>query len=189
LRPDPESSANAPSAVPHAALAGMRHLLDNIVWHSMSGPHARYTVGTNTARRYAPGFSPLIGFADVRNPDFVALAPYCEPGEHFYCGGWSGPCPSGWRIHADTTGQQLVWDAASPAQDDGLGAVRLGPQHVPQMLALVAVTRPGPFAARTGELGEYYGVFVGERLAAMAGERFEAGPLKEISGEIGRAHV
>ena len=50
------------------------------------------------------------------------------------------------------------------------------------MLELVAVTQPGPFAARTGELGEYFGVFEAGRLVAMARERMEAGVLREISG-------
>ena len=50
------------------------------------------------------------------------------------------------------------------------------------MLALVAATQPGPFAARTGELGEYFGVVEDGRLVAMAGERMEAGVLREISG-------
>jgi ribosomal protein S18 acetylase RimI-like enzyme len=159
-----------------------RQLLDNIVWHSLAGPHAMYSSGTNEARRYASGFSPILGFANAERPDFAALAPYCELGEHFYCGGWPGPAPSGWQIHADTRGHQLVWDAAVPAADDALAVVRLGPEHVPQMLELVAVTQPGPFAARTGELGEYIGVFEAGRLVAMAGERMKAGVLREISG-------
>jgi predicted GNAT family acetyltransferase len=69
-----------------------------------------------------------------------------------------------------------------PAMDNELRAVRLGAEHVPQMLPLTALTKPGPFAERTVELGEYYGVFEGERLVAMAGERFQAGTLREISG-------
>jgi predicted GNAT family acetyltransferase len=50
------------------------------------------------------------------------------------------------------------------------------------MVDLVTVTQPGPFGARIGELGEYYGVFESRRLVAMAGEPFEAGALREISG-------
>jgi GNAT superfamily N-acetyltransferase len=157
-------------------------LLDNIVWHSLNGPHAIYSSGTKGARRYARGFSPIMGFADAQRPDFAAMAPYCELGEQFYCGGWSGVAPTGWQIHADATGHQLVWDAAVPAADSALAAVRLGPEHVPQMLDLVAATQPGPFAARTGELGEYFGVVEDGRLVAMAGERMEAGVLREISG-------
>ena len=57
-----------------------------------------------------------------------------------------------------------------------------GRATLPKILELIALTEPGPFAGKTIELGEYYGVFDGERLIAMAGERFIAGPLREISG-------
>jgi ribosomal protein S18 acetylase RimI-like enzyme len=168
--------------MPASNAASTRQLLDNITWHTLDGPHALYSCGTNEARRYAPGFSPIIGFADADRPAFAALAPYCEPGERFYCGGWSGPVPDGWQLHTDAMGQQWVWDAALPAADAALAAVRLGTEHVPQMLDLISVTQPGPFAARTGELGDYFGVFESERLVAMAGERLQAGVFREISG-------
>lgn len=157
-------------------------LLDNIAWHTLVGPQARHATGTGSARRYAPGFSPILGFADIERPDFAALASYCAPGEQFYCAGWSGPVPAGWQIEVDTTMHQMVWDAPPPAVDAAFGAVRLGPEHVAQMLALVAITHPGPFGPRTVELGEYFGCFEGQRLVAMAGERMSAGVLREISG-------
>jgi ribosomal protein S18 acetylase RimI-like enzyme len=166
-----------------------KHLLDNIVWHSLAGPHAKYSAGTSEARRYVPGFPPMIGFADATHPDFAALAPYCLPGEPFYCAGWSGRAPSGWQIHVAKAGHQLVWDAAPPAVDDTFATVRLGPEHATQMLDLVAVTQPGPFGTRIGELGEYYGVFEGSRLVAMAGERLGAGMLREISGVCTRPDI
>ena len=158
------------------------HLLDNIAWHSLSGSHLKYSSGTSEARRYAPGFSPIIGFSNLNSPDFAALVEVCLPGEQFYCGGLAGEVPYGWRIEAETTMNQMVWDAAPPAANGELVAHRLGPDHVPQILELVAITQPGPFAERTIELGEYYGVFAGEQLVAMAGERMVAGPLREISG-------
>ena len=158
-------------------------LLDNIVWHSLAGPHRKFSTGTTEARRYAPGFSPIVGFADAERPDFAALAPYCEPGERFYVGSWtSGSAPAGWRIDADTTGHQMVWDAALPAADPALDAVPLGPEHVPQMLELVTLRPPGPFGPRTRELGDYFGVFEDGRLVAMAGERMAAGAWREVSG-------
>ncbi len=157
-------------------------LLDNIAWHSLVGPQAALSVGTGDGRRYAPGLSPIAAFADIAWPNFAALAPHCEPGEHLYCSGGSGPAPAGWTIHAEAMLVKMVWDAPAPATDAGAAAVRLGPEHVPQMLDLVALTRPGPFGPRTIELGEYFGAFDGPRLVAMAGERMFAGPLREVSG-------
>ena len=160
----------------------MKHLLDNIVWHTLAGPHAKYAAGTRGARRYAAGFSPIIGFADAERPDFNALAPYCQPGEHFYCDGWSGAVPAGWRIDAESTMFKMVWEAAMPAADEAPEAVRLGLEHASQALELATLTHPGPFGLRTIELGEYFGCFEDQRLVAMAGERMQAGTLREISG-------
>jgi len=160
----------------------MKHLLDNIAWHALSGPHARYAAGTSDARRYAPGFSPIVGFADTKNPNFDALVPYCKPDEHFYCDGWAGATPSGWRIEAEGTMFKMVCEIPMPEADEAPEAVRLGPEHAAQALELADLTRPGPFGLRTIELGEYFGCFEAERLVAMAGERMHAGKLREISG-------
>lgn len=160
----------------------MKQLLDNIAWHTLSGEHARFSAGTGTARRYAEGFSPIVGFVDNTRPDFDALARFCAPGEHFYCDGWSGAAPAGWCVEAESTMFKMVWQAPMPAADEAPEAVRLGTPHAAQALELAALTRPGPFGLRTIELGEYFGCFGGERLVAMAGERMCAGPLREISG-------
>jgi ribosomal protein S18 acetylase RimI-like enzyme len=157
-------------------------LLHSIAWHSLVGPHAALSVGTDDARRYAPGSSPIAAFADTGRPNFAALAPHCAPGERLYCGGWTGPAPAGWAIHAEATLIKMVWVAPEPVTDAGPAAVHLGPEHVPQMLELVALTKPGPFGPRTIELGDYFGAFDGARLVAMAGERMFAGPLREVSG-------
>ena len=156
-------------------------LLDNMAWHSLVGPQAGCAAGRDGARRYAPGFSPILGFADLQRPDFAALRSCCEAGEHFYCADWSGAAPAGWHIEHETTMFQMLWDAPPP-EDEAPEALRLGPAHVPQMLALVELTQPGPFGPRTVELGDYFGVFEGERLVAMAGERMCAGGLREVSG-------
>src|SRR5689334_8208682 len=157
-------------------------LLANIVWHSLAGAHAQFSCGTDEARRYCPGFSPIVGFRNAQDPNFDALVPYCAPGERFYCGDWSGPQPAGWRIDAESPAYQLVWDAPPPDGDGTLSPVCLGREHVPDMLELVEVTHPGPFGPRTHELGEYVGLFERDRLVAMAGERMHAGALREVSG-------
>lgn len=158
------------------------NLLGNVFWHALNGSQAAFAVGTATARRYAPGFSPIVAFAEPHEPDFAALAPFCAVGESFYTSEWIGAAPAGWQIEAEGTMRRMVW-AGGPAPDDAPpDAVRLGPQHAEQAVALAALTKPGPFGPRTPELGDYFGCFQGERLVAMAGERCNAGPLREISG-------
>jgi GNAT superfamily N-acetyltransferase len=160
----------------------MKELLDNIVWHALTGPQARFSTGGDDARRFARGFSPILGFADQARPNFAALTDFCEAGEHFYTDGWSGAAPGGWRIEFEATMFKMIWEAAMPADDPAPDAVPLGVEHAAQALALAELTRPGPFGPRTIELGDYFGYFDGERLIAMAGERMHAGALREISG-------
>jgi len=160
----------------------MKHLLDNIVWHSLFGPQARFSAGNDRARRYARGFSPIIGFPDQQQPDFAALEAFTEPGENFYSDGWSGAAPSGWRVDTETTMFKMIWDGTLPEADEASDAIPLGAAHAEQALELALLTRPGPFGLRTIELGDYFGYFRGKRLVAMAGERMQAGALREISG-------
>ena len=156
-------------------------LLDNIVWHALSGPQKRFSAGTAHARRFAPGFSPIVGFADPARPDFAALIPHCVAGEHFYCDGGPRPADAAWQVDSEATMYKMVWEGAMP-HDDAPEAVRLGVPHAARALELARLTRPGPFGPLTLELGDYFGVFEGEQLIAMAGERMFAGSLREISG-------
>jgi ribosomal protein S18 acetylase RimI-like enzyme len=158
------------------------HLLDNVAWHSLAGPHAGLAAGTETARRYQRGLSALAGFADPERPDLAALTEFTDIGEHLFVRASFASVPAGWRVDAELPLLQMVWDGPMPDSDPSLAAVRLGSADVAAMLDLVALTQPGPFGARTIEMGEYFGIFDGERLIAMAGERMAAPALREVSG-------
>lgn len=156
--------------------------LANIFWRSLTGSHAHLGEGTDRIKRYMRGFPAMVGFADPANPDFASLTAFCDPGERFYCSEWRGPEPAGWAIEVDTSMCAMLWQGTLPAPDTSLQITRLGREHVPQMLEIAAVTRPGPFPQRPMEMGEWYGVTEGGRVVAMAGERLYAAPLREVSG-------
>ena len=160
----------------------MLHLLDNVTWRTLAGPHAHFAAGTQDARRYARGFSPIAGFADPARPNFAALAPFVAPGEGFYCDGWFGAVPGGFRLDAESTMFKMYYAGDRPEVDEAPDAVPLGPAHASQALALASLTHPGPFGPRTVELGDYFGYFVEGQLVAMAGERMCAPGFREISG-------
>jgi GNAT superfamily N-acetyltransferase len=156
--------------------------LDNIFWTCLSGPHARYAVGTGDVRRYAPGYSAIIGARDAANPDFRALEAHCPPGEPVYIDAWSGSCPAGWEIVKDGRMFKMVWDSEPPAEDPAPEAILLARDHATLAVELTQLTHPGPFGVRTPELGDYFGMFDGQRLVAMAGERCVLPGWREISG-------
>ena len=160
----------------------MPHLLDNVFWNTLTGPQAHFASGSGDARRYARGFSPILGFRDMERPDFEALTPYCELGEQFYVGSWSGPPPAGWRVLTETRMVLMLGENLDLTGAEQGAAVRLGVDDITRAVDLATLTRPGPFGPRTIELGEYYGYFEGDQLIAMAGERMHAGAYREISG-------
>ena len=160
----------------------MVKVLENIVWEALSGEHKRFSAGGATARRYAQGFSPIVGFEDRSKPDFDVLSTVCPIGESFYTEGWTGPAPTGWSIDLEANMFKMIWEGGLPAEDPAPDAIELGPEHAERALELALLTNPGPFGIRTIELGDYYGYFDGDRLMSMSGERFHAGDLREISG-------
>ncbi len=160
----------------------MPDLLDNITWRTLSGPHAHFAAGSGTMRRYATGFSAIVGFPEPQSPDFNALAAFCDIDEQIYCPEWTGAAPEGWCIHVEKPAFRMVWQETLPRADAFPDAVPLGPEHAARALELARLTNPGPFGLRTIELGEYFGWFEGRRLVAMAGERMHAGPYREVSG-------
>ncbi len=106
--------------------------------------------------------------ADLVGPEGVAVLfrPTVDP-------------PGGWNVTARLVGLQMVGDAVSSGPSDGLEA--LGPADVPEMLDLVGRTRPGPFEARTVEMGRYVGYRREGTLVAMAGTRFRGPGRIEVS--------
>ena len=155
-------------------------LLTNPTWHTLTGPHAAHAIGHAGARRYAPGFAPLIAFADPQRPDFDALRPHTNPGEALYCDGWGGVVPAGWRVESEIELDRMLWQGGPAPLENLTGLVRLGPEHREAVLTLAASTHPGPFGERFTELGEFLGCFEQGRLIAMAGERLQCGPFREI---------
>ncbi|GAA5115226.1 GNAT family N-acetyltransferase [Pseudonocardia adelaidensis] len=157
-----------------------QHVLDNPVRSALLGPHAHFAVRSGSVLRYPPDVCPFIALPDGPDPGAWAdLAALVGPDATAAVSAPRIAPPPGWEVVADIPGVQLV-DAGVAAEPDP-GAVVLGPADVPQMLALVERTRPGPFLPRTIEMGTYLGIRHDGDLVAMAGERLHPPGWTEIS--------
>jgi GNAT superfamily N-acetyltransferase len=165
---------------PSLSTAAIMPGFDNIIWDCLSGSQRALSLGNDRIRRYAPGFPLIMAFCDLARPPLHEIAAHCPAGEHLYCCGWNGPMPAGWHLEVDAAVAVMSWQGGVPAADSRV--VRLGAEHVPAMMELFAIAKPGPFAMRAMEIGEWYGVFEEGRLVALAGERMHAGEWREVSG-------
>jgi predicted GNAT family acetyltransferase len=90
--------------------------------------------------------------------------------------------PAGWQLLRSFGAHQMVFDRDAVDIDSAGDEVDdLGESDAPAMTALVTATEPGPWAARTHELGEFVGVRVNGRVVAMAGQRMRLPDAIEIS--------
>jgi GNAT superfamily N-acetyltransferase len=161
--------------------------LDNPVWHALGSGDAHAAESRPGARRYRRDVSVFYGVERLDEPGWAGLAELA--GSHkgvVVLRNGIDRIPPGWAREETLFARQMVLDRlpghSSPWIDERLTPIRpLDASDADQMLDLAGATRPGPFRARTHELGPYLGVFEDSRLVAMAGERMHLPGFAEIS--------
>ncbi|MEO7409957.1 MAG: GNAT family N-acetyltransferase [Sphingomicrobium sp.] len=157
--------------------------LDRPIWHALTGRQAGFAVGAGVARRFDPAVSPFIACADDGDAALADAAALVGRGESaLFLQAGTPPVPPGLVEVERGVGVQMVGDGFVASDAPG-GLVRLGAGDAAQMVALAALTKPGPFLPRTCELSQFWGVRGTDgRLLAMAGERLKLPGMSEISG-------
>ncbi|MFJ2115157.1 GNAT family N-acetyltransferase, partial [Streptomyces sp. NPDC087850] len=144
--------------------------MDSPARSSLTGPHAHFAERRGQLLRYPPEVSPWLALPDDPDAaDWADAAVFAGPGGSLSLAGYTTPPPADWEVTFRADGVQLVDAGLATAPYEE--AVLLGPADVPEILALVERTRPGPFLSRTIEMGTYLGVRREGALVAMAGER------------------
>lgn len=163
------------------AIERTAHPLDRPVWGALTDHHQGLAEGDSLARRYPAAISPLAGTREDSPECFQALGRLIAAGNSIGMTLLDGATPvHPFEVVAMHALDQMV-GAGLPDRIDGPELVVLGEADVPEMLALVERTKPGPFGPRTRELGTYLGIREGGRLVAMAGERMRMAGFTEIS--------
>jgi predicted GNAT family acetyltransferase len=156
-------------------------VLDNAIWFSLTTRHSSIAEGNGRARRYPIGVSPLGAIQDASDASLEALASLLRPDEEIVLGSPTEILPAGGlEAFARVTLRQMVRSSRN-RPTTAQHVIPLGAADAADMMALVEITRPGPFRSRTHELGQYLGIRVDGRLVAMAGERLRPVGYTEIS--------
>ncbi|QMW01907.1 GNAT family N-acetyltransferase [Spirosoma foliorum] len=160
----------------------MKHILDNPAWNALCSGNSQLSVGTETAKYFVAEVSPFAGIQENTPENFDHLH-QIAPSDSAVILIADEPLtiPESWKILNRIDGFQMVYTKRIDPVPPTAPIVPLTEQHVPQMLALTKLTNPGPFSRRTIEFGHYEGIFEGDALVAMTGQRLHAFDFAEIS--------
>lgn len=163
----------------------MPHVLDNMIWNAISTGNSRIATIANEAGLYHPAIAPFAALKEWNDKNLEQLREMVPAGSRLVVSYPEGTIFDGakWKLTQRMDCCQMVYEnqvanfttASSPL------IVPLSRQHVPQMLELTALTKPGPFFEKTILFGNYFGIFHHGRLAAMTGQRMHPVPFMEVS--------
>jgi len=176
-----EKRAGTPA--PHRESHSM-HALDNVIWQALTTRQAKFAEASGMARRFVREVTSLSAFDEPSDEGYAALANLVGADgvaavflDHEY------EARAGWdRIGGAPLVQMVCENGGGSTTSNGSAEiVELGVRDSPEMVALTALTKPGPFGTRTHELGHYVGIRKEGKLAAMAGERLKVPGYTEVS--------
>jgi GNAT superfamily N-acetyltransferase len=114
-------------------------------------------------------------------PDLESAHHHGLGDQAYFVGACPNSLPDGWRFIARSQVLQLFPPADDLELAEDAGSP-LGESDRNAMRELTQIVFPDFFRERTAELGLYLGIYDGEKLIAMAGERMAIDGLQEISG-------
>ncbi len=163
----------------------MSHLLDNMIWHAITTGNRDIAELNGKAGWYREDIAPFAGMEIINEENLLALHQLLSPKRAIAISYTD-------TIHLDDTQWkklqhmdccQMVYTnpIASFTTEHSHLVQPLTDEHIPQMLELTTLTKPGPFKQRTILFGNYFGIFIDGRLAAMAGQRMHPTPYLEVS--------
>lgn len=165
--------------------------LDNLFWNALCGEQAAFSVGNDRARRFHPSIGPLAGLRDLSAESlgiFGELVQTTGLAALGLVGVTEDIAVPGTEVLRGADGVQMIFSGAPAALEEIERAAHdpritpLGESDYPEMLELALLTEPGPFAERTGDLGQFWGVRENGRLVAMSGQRVRTASHVEVSG-------
>lgn len=158
------------------------HPLDRPVWSALQSGWAGMALGDDGAKRLHSDFGPFAAAVDRSLEHAVGLSSLLSDDEELWLVEADPPtAPAGLTVRREAVLHQMTAATvtASPVITD---IEPLTIDDAPAMIALAHLTAPGPFAARTCQLGRFLGVKQGGTLVAMAGERMRLPGYTEVSG-------
>lgn len=155
-------------------------MLDNPVWHSLATQHARLALTADGAARYPATIVPFAGIGEPTARAANQLTSLIDDAESVFVVALAPEPPPGWQLEPQKPVLQMIC-RQRPPEIPGPPVRTMAAAGITDMIGLTDLVFPGFFRPRTLEMGAYYGIYDGSRLAAMAGERMRLDGFQELS--------
>ena len=181
----------------------MNHILDNPIWEGLNTGNKHFASGNESVKYFPPLVTTFAGFRNFREEEFQSLYNMLPQGSvraTFIPVHIDVPAPwqllPGLEIYQMIDNSLITQTGSGDLNDnhdkhdnddrydmDNMDEmiVKLTNKDVPDMMNLTRLTNPGPFNERTIEFGNFFGIFSGDQLVAMAGQRLQVHEYSEIS--------
>lgn len=156
------------------------HPLNNPVWASLTSAHAALARMAGSAGRYPAQAAPFVAVAVSDAQAAEHAAGLVAVGESVCFVGLARPLSAAWRVEQSVPIAQMICRTRLRV-GDGPAITGLSQPQLADMLALTALVYPHYFRPRTIEMGRYFGIYDGNTLVAMGGERLRFDGHQEIS--------
>lgn len=156
--------------------------LDNPVWYSLSEKHQQFSINYKSAKFYHPDYCPFGGVAGASDvSDYID--DYSKIAAGFFIVGEKPALSKKLVLNKELVCLQMIMNVL-PAVELTATIVQLTEEHRDLLFGLVNLVQPGYFKPKTALLGTYFGIFKGQELVAVAGERMKMNGFTEISAIV-----
>ncbi len=163
----------------------MDHILDNMIWNAITTGNNDIAVINGDVGCYLPEIAPFAGMKVLNDANLKKLYEFIPADRSVAISSLNkmDHDENKWKLLQPMDVTQMVYEHSMKTfttKNSSL-IVPLSEEHVPLMMELTALTRPGPFLQQTIRFKNYFGIFIDDRLAAMTGQRMHPKPFMEVS--------
>jgi len=163
----------------------MDHILDNMIWNAITTGNNDIAIINGDVGCYLPEIAPFAGMKNFNDSNLKKLYEFIPVNRSVAISSLSkmDHDESKWKLLQPMDVTQMVYEhpVKTFSTKNSSLIVPLSDEHIPQMMELTALTRPGPFLLQTIRFKNYFGIFIEGRLAAMTGQRMHPRPYMEVS--------
>jgi len=163
----------------------MDHILDNMIWNAITTGNKDIAIKNDDVGCYLPEIAPFAGMKNFNDPNLKKLYEFIPANRSVAISSLNkmDHDEGRWKLIQPMDITQMVYEHSvnTFTTKNSQLIVPLSDEHVPQMIELTALTRPGPFLQQTIRFKNYFGIFIEDRLAAMTGQRMHPRPYMEVS--------